>query len=109
MITFYSLTGRAIPYNPSQYETGYLPSFLDPNDPRSAAEQIDANYAHGGGWRPMSGHTMNANTQFLKYPGDPALAPIAHGWLRHEQIVLYNSSVVAIIQPDGSFQVARVD
>jgi hypothetical protein len=36
-------------------ELGLLPDFIDQNDPRSAREQFDANYGHGGGWHPIDG------------------------------------------------------
>ena len=31
---------------------GFIPTFLHVDDPRPAAEQIDAAYQHGGGWKP---------------------------------------------------------
>lgn len=87
---------------------GYLPSFLSEHDPRPAKEQIHENYQHGGGWNPMQGWTLGpANT--LTYPGDPPLPPIAKYRLREELILLYPSSWLAIVQPDRSFEVARVD
>ena len=36
-------------------QLGMLPYFIDPNDPRPAREQLDANYQHGGGWVPSRG------------------------------------------------------
>jgi len=45
----------------------------------------------------------------LRYPGDPILAPLAQAKLRDELIVFYRHALVAIIQPDGSFEVSRVD
>jgi hypothetical protein len=40
---------------------GYIPSFFSENDPRSAREQINENYQHGGGWRPLKGFKMLDN------------------------------------------------
>lgn len=88
---------------------GYIPHFLSLDDPRPAREQLDANYAHGGGWNPMSGWVLNPVNQLLKYPGDPALPPIARAQLRDEQIIMYPHAWLAIVKQDGSFEVARID
>jgi hypothetical protein len=37
---------------------GFIPQFLHADDPRSAAEQIDASYQHGGGWKPKAGYSV---------------------------------------------------
>jgi hypothetical protein len=89
-------------------DLGFLPGMLSDADPRPAREQIEANYQHGGGWRPQTGFTLHANYR-LKYPGDPPLRPRAMTNLRHEMIVLYDHDYLGIYQPDGSFEVARVD
>jgi hypothetical protein len=85
---------------------GFLPSFFDEDDPRPAREQIDANYQSG--WEPFSGLTMLPNG-CLSYPGDPPLHPLAETKLRDEIIRFYEAEWLAIIQPDGSWEVARVD
>lgn len=87
---------------------GYLEHMLLTSDPRPAFEQINERYAYGGGWRPLEGWELDENDK-LKYPGDPALTPIAHTKLRDELIILYPHAWVAIIQPDRSFEVARMD
>lgn len=87
---------------------GYLPSFLSERDPNSAANQIDKNYGHGGGWRSFKGLKHLGGIK-LQYPGDPPLIPIAQTMLRDEKIVFYNGAWVAIFQSDGTFDVARVD
>jgi len=66
-------------------DLGLLPSFLNENDPRPAAEQFNDRYMFGG-WHPMAGFKMN-DELILVYPGD---------W-------------VAIVQPDKSFEVCRMD
>jgi hypothetical protein len=86
---------------------GYIPQFLDENDPRSAREQFDAHYGHGGGWRPFKGHVMQPNG--LKYPGDPLTLLLAETKLRDEIIKFYQHAWVAIVQPDGSYEIARMD
>lgn len=88
---------------------GYIPDFLSLDDPRPAKEQLNENYAHGGGWNPMKGWTFNPLNQFLKYPGDPALIPVARAQLRHEEIFIYPHAWVVIAHQDGSFEVARLD
>lgn len=86
---------------------GFIPQFLSEADPRPAARQFDEAYAHGGGWRPMEGWERDGVA--IRYPGDPALRPIAAVWLRHELIAVYPHAWVAIFQPDGRFEVARMD
>jgi len=86
---------------------GLLPFLLDESDPRSAREQFHENYSYGGGWQPMPNFTLTGNT--LHYPGDPVLVPIAAMLLRRETVLVYEFSIVAIVQPDGSFEVARMD
>jgi hypothetical protein len=87
---------------------GYLPTFLSEDDPRPAYQQIDANYEHGGGWRSFPGFTMLPNGD-LSYPGDPPTQLLAETKLRDEVIRFYQRSWVAIIQPDGSYDIARID
>jgi hypothetical protein len=94
-------------FNPDQL--GEIPHFLDESDPRPAREQFNVNYQHGGGWRPMLGFTMTPEDFVLHFPGDPPLAPIALMQLRQETILVYDYSIVAIMQPDGSFEAARMD
>jgi len=87
---------------------GILPSFFDERDPRRAAEQLNANYQHGGGWHPYGPWTMLADGNLL-YPGDPPLIALCETKLRDETIRLYQHQIVAIIQKDGAFEVDRVD
>lgn len=87
---------------------GFIPQFLNENDPRPAKEQLHDNYNHGGGFRPMPGFTMLPNGD-LHYPGDPPFALLAETKLRDEIIRVYHYSWVAIIQPDGSFIVSHMD
>lgn len=84
-------------------------SFLSPLDTRPARTQFDENYAHGGGWRPQEGFTMDPSTKQLLYRGDPPLNPQGFTTLREELIIFYDFSYVAIVQPDDSFEVSRMD
>ena len=86
---------------------GYLPGFLDENDQRGAREQFQERYVFGG-WSPFPGFKMGDRFQLL-YPGDPPTIPLAWTLLRDERIVFYQHSWVAVIQPDGSFEVSRMD
>lgn len=88
---------------------GFIPQFLDESDPRPAREQLDANYSHGGGWVPIEGFTLDPSHETLRYPGDPPYRAVAGTTLRNETVVVFERSWVAVIQPGGSFEVARMD
>jgi hypothetical protein len=85
---------------------GYIPIFLSEDDPRPAREQFNERYVSG--WRPYQGFKLNKD-ETLSYPGDPSRRPIAELRFRNERIVLYEHSWVAVIQPDGSWEVCRMD
>lgn len=87
---------------------GYIPQFFSEADPRTAAEQINENYQHGGGWRHMSGWSMSP-LGALCYKGDRPLIPLAEAHLRDEHIIFYEDEWLAIIQKDGSFEVSRIN
>jgi len=89
-------------------QLGILPEFLDADDVRPAREQINDAYDHGGGWMTMTGFTMAANSN-LKYPGDPELRLLWEATIGSEIVRVYEASVVAIVQPDGMFEAARID
>lgn len=61
----------------------------------------------------MEGWIMNPKTFFIRYtgeePGDEGYMPVAVGKLHDETIVFYEDAWVAIVKPDGSFEVARLD
>lgn len=86
---------------------GLIPHFFSNGDARPAREQINSNYAHGGGWRPFHGFEMQENG--IKYPGDPLMPLLAEGRLGNEIIRIYDCAWVAIVQEDGSFEISRVD
>ena len=88
----------------------FLPFFLCTDDERKAVEQFDERYRYGGGWSSFGKGQFKLNeANHLKYPGDPWLKPLAQCKLRDELVVLYPADFVAIIQPDRSFDVARID
>jgi hypothetical protein len=89
-------------------DVGIIPLWLDAEDPRPAREQLDEHYAHGGGWQPFEGFKLQRN-HAIKYPGDPALQPLALMRLRDEMIAVYRHAWVMILQKDGSYEICRMD
>jgi hypothetical protein len=87
---------------------GFIPTFLDLDDPRPAREQFAERYVHGG-WHPQEGFTNRDGTPILHYPGDPPFEPIAVMRLREEMIFVYLYGYVSIFQPDNTFEACRMD
>ena len=88
-------------------QLGFIPAFMDEGDPRPAAEQIAASYI--GGWDSFKGFTYNPQTHELSYPGDPPMLNVASAYLRDELVLVYPYGWTVIVQPDGSFDAARLD
>jgi hypothetical protein len=86
---------------------GYIPTFLNGDDPRPAKEQFNERYVYGG-WNPFKGFTKDEKDG-LHYPGDPVQKPISEILFRNERILLYPASWVCVIEPDGSWEVCRMD
>jgi len=101
MLTWKFLDRRATPDH-----LGIIPFFLDDKDPKPAKEQFDTNYVSG--WRPFTGHTLNKDNT-LSYLGDPDISPLASCQFRDELILIYPYAWVAIIQPDRSCEICRMD
>jgi hypothetical protein len=87
---------------------GIIPQWLDESDMRNAREQLDDHYQHGGGWRPFKGFKMTEGWA-ITYDGDETLQPLALMQLRDEIIAIYEYGWVMILQPNGSFEVCRMD
>jgi hypothetical protein len=89
---------------------GLIPEMLELCDPElELAEQLNILYTHGGGWSPFDGHKMHKDGS-IEYPGDPKHYPIAE--FRHgtgEVLRMYPHAFVSITQPDGTFEVSRMD
>lgn len=85
---------------------GELPAFFTLRDPRPAREQIAENYCSG--WHPVPGLEL-LPSNVLTFPGDPPFEPLAQARLRDELLVFYHHALFAIIQPDRTFEVGRVD
>lgn len=89
---------------------GMVSGWISEGNPEPAAKQIDAMYRHGGGWHPLQGwQLVDKQTGKMKYPGDPALLPIASAKLREERIFAYPHAWFCVVQKDGSFEMARID
>ena len=89
-------------------DLGRIPGMLDVSNPAPARDQFNANYQHGGGWRPRDKFTLGDDDS-LGYPGDEPLHPLAEITFRDERVLIYESNFVAVIQPDRSFEVCRMD
>ena len=93
---------------------GYIPTFLDADNPKPAATQIDANYGHGGGWRPFNGFKLEEDGA-LKYPGDPPTRLLYKTMLPAsddrpiEYIFFYQHSWLRVAHDDGWWEVSRLD
>lgn len=86
---------------------GFIPTFLDTNDPRPAKEQFNAHYVSG--WQPFEGFTWDAKTGVLQYPGDPPMKSKSAMLFRGEIILLFDLSWVMIVQLDESWEICRMD
>ena len=88
---------------------GFIPAWLDDSNPESAREQLDTGYTFGG-WQPFGVGKWHMSDEYgLTYPGDPTMAPLAMTELRGEVILFYPHAWVAVVQPDKSFEVCRMD
>lgn len=106
MIPFVALDPKVTPES-----LGLIPMFLSLDDPAPAREQFDGNYAHGGGWQPMSGWHLDEDftLSYRDEPADPPLSPLAIAEFRDETILVYPYAWVVILQQDGSFEISRMD
>lgn len=80
--------------------------FLD-SDPRPAREQANERYI--GGWFPTKGLTLRNDLLISKYKEDPPLRLVAWTMLRKEKLMLFEAEYVAVVQKDGSYEIARMD
>jgi hypothetical protein len=74
-----------------------------------AKVQFDAQYQHGGGWHPMPGWKLNDDDSLKYFRDAHTYQPLAEMILGQERIIVYECSWVAIVQPDRSFEVCRMD
>lgn len=96
-----------IAYHPNAADLcGFIPHFLDETDERPAREQFEERYI--GGWHPFNGFTMEKDKS-LTYPNDRPVHVVASIEFHGETIYIYPHAWVAIVQQDGTFEVARMD
>ena len=91
--------------NPDMW--GFIPGFLDNDDPRGAKEQFNDRYV--AGWQPFEGFKWNPETGVLTYPGDPPMKPLSSILFRDEMILLFESGWVMVVQNDRSWEICRMD
>ena len=104
MIQFTALDPRV-----TSEHLGLIPMFLSQDNPLPAREQFNNNYAHGGGWKPMAGWTLNSDLTLQYGDADPPLSPLAKVNFKDELILVYPGAWVLIMQRDDSFEVSRMD
>jgi hypothetical protein len=91
---------------------GFLPEILLDEDVRPVKEQLNDRYAHGGGFRPFGNEKFKLDrmTMVLRYPGDPPFVPAAFTQIGNETVIFYpQCSLLLILQPNGDWEVTRVD
>lgn len=87
---------------------GYIPEFIYASDPRPIWEQINERYI--GGWDAhLPGKWELHADDYLHYPGDPPLMPLASARHGTERIIIYPHAWTVIVQDNGDFSVARLD
>ena len=91
--------------NPEMW--GFIPGFLDANDPRGAKEQFNARYV--AGWHPFEGFKFDYDSGVLSYAGDPPMKPISTLLFRDEIILLFDSGWVMVMESDKSWEICRMD
>lgn len=93
-------------------QLGWIPHIIRADDPRPVAEQVDDRYRHGGGWLPYGEGKWQRDiaTGALRYGSEdeplPVLASLRVG---EEMVYFYPYALVCVVQPDGSFEVSRMD
>ena len=94
-------------------EAGHLPMIFLEEDPRSAQEQAETNYAHGGGWMSFEGFTLGGSKEngfTLNYPEDQPMNELSRADFHDQTLVLFEGSWVAIIEEDDTMSdVSRMD
>ncbi len=97
---------------------GYIPSFINQDNPISAVDQINQNYSSG--WYSFPGFTIDPLTNIIRYPGDPNMHPIARLYKpnSNETIYFYESAWVMVksVEQDAQnnceftrYRIARID
>jgi len=86
---------------------GRIPLLFNPQSSDDAWLQLEENYPDG--YQPQTGDAWTlTNDEYLIYKGMPPCPPSATAYLRHEKLLVYAGGWLAIVQPDGSYTLARV-
>ena len=92
---------------------GHLPQIIINRDARSAQEQVNARYQHGGGWRSVEGFKLGwprADEYSLNYEGEEPLREVSRALFHGTQVlVLFKYSYLAIVEADKLIDVSRID
>ena len=86
---------------------GYIPSFLCyRTEDQTVKEALTKAYGFGE-LHEMTGGTIK--DMVYRYPEDPELYPLAEMTSRDTTVLQYQYGIVAILEPDGSVFVTRMD
>lgn len=92
---------------------GFLPHSWDASDPRPALVQHDSRPNPGGPWHKemLKGWRWSPDDHGLRYPGDPAMFPLATATLplSGEMIFVYPGAWVAIVKTGTNPVLIAVD
>lgn len=87
---------------------GFIPTFLDLDDPRPAKEQIAERYVSG--WFPFEGHNLNIEDgMILTFEDDPPMWPIAFAVMHDDLVFVYPHGWTMLFHKDGKWEIARLD
>lgn len=95
-------------------QLGFIVLWFDPRSEKSAQEQANDGYLQTGGCpflpTKASFTLVEEDGEYrLEHPEDPPMRELARTKIRDETIVLFDYAWMAIIQPDGSHVISRVD
>ena len=81
---------------------------------KSCKDIVNENYGHGGGWRRTALSFVlrtdcPAEEWRLEYPPDPAMFLLAYCVIGLEIFCIFEHAWCAIIQPDGTYEICRID
>lgn len=104
---FASITGTAQLW-------GIIPSFINPYKTDTPMwQEVDLNYAHGGGWRDFEGFTVSQtenDTYQLEYAGDPPLPELGRITRGTEVLAIFDHAWCLWADTEsGETKVARID
>ena len=103
--------GRWLMLHPAGIDlVGYIPQIIRADDERPVVAQVNDRYAHGGGWNSFKGFKLTRGEMALKYPGDPALKPVAMLKVSEKETVyIYQHAWVLVDRGGEDWDIARLD